>query len=481
MNVIKFINSKSIADYLEKIKYPFSTIEAAYLVWQSRFTTLSERIAGWNEIINTMPDTSVPERRWAKGEASLHNFLRRYIALIDRVTQSFYREENAFYTYSVLYEGDSVWSDDGCVYPSLDLCIKAYQAEAQDYGAKVYTVNKLLSNGLERIEMTFNQNNEICGFNWINRNMGDEDADILCFFKVWWLSIPTPFKRGDIVYQCDRQVCLGTREKEPFVLTDLCTWGEKELRENEYTDEQRIASSVRLLKIWQNGGDETDMLAYGYYVDEHGRMYREHTFDSYLNLEYYTGELSEEKAFLIALSNYEKGKIDIAFLANAYRIFNDELRGTYIKKYAYFLEQELAFAGLKEIKIFIGGSKQIGKLSESVKRKIAELSRCGEILVGDCNGVDLAVQKYLHSIGDCNVTVYCSGSSPRNNVGGWRVVALNEQKLKGAEFYRLKDIRMAQDADYGFMIWNGVSKGTQQNIDTLRKLMKSVEVVRETV
>ena len=38
---------------------------------------------------------------------------------------------------------------------------------------------------------------------------------------------------------------------------------------------------------------------------------------------------------------------------------------------------------------------------------------------------------------------------------------------KGFDFYVLKDLRMAREADYGFMIWDAKSRGTLNNIFNL--------------
>lgn len=42
----------------------------------------------------------------------------------------------------------------------------------------------------------------------------------------------------------------------------------------------------------------------------------------------------------------------------------------------------------------------------------------------------------------------------------------------GFEFYRQKDIAMANDADCGFMIWDGKSRGTFSNIVSLAQMNK---------
>lgn len=56
----------------------------------------------------------------------------------------------------------------------------------------------------------------------------------------------------------------------------------------------------------------------------------------------------------------------------------------------------------------------------------------------------------------------------RNNIGRWDVVSVKtDDGLKGFEFYACKDRQMVLDADYGFMIWNGKSRGTLNNIINL--------------
>ena len=68
------------------------------------------------------------------------------------------------------------------------------------------------------------------------------------------------------------------------------------------------------------------------------------------------------------------------------------------------------------MRVFISGSKSISKLPEEVKSLLDTfIATDAEILVGDCYGVDAAVQMYLDSKGYSNVIVYCSGETPRNN------------------------------------------------------------------
>ena len=68
-------------------------------------------------------------------------------------------------------------------------------------------------------------------------------------------------------------------------------------------------------------------------------------------------------------------------------------------------------------KIFIAGSISIKKLDESVTRRIDKMMNQGyEIILGDADGIDKAVQNYLNIQGYSKVTVYHSGTAVRNNI-----------------------------------------------------------------
>ena len=130
------------------------------------------------------------------------------------------------------------------------------------------------------------------------------------------------------------------------------------------------------------------------------------------------------------------------------------------------------------MKVFIAGPRAVKTLSESV---IDVLFRIKEnqltVLLGDANGVDCLVQRYFADEQYPNVHVYASNGRARNNIGGWVVHNVNVlSNVKGFEFYAQKDIQMAQDADNGFMIWNGKSKGTLNNIINLTSQNKKTKV-----
>ena len=134
-------------------------------------------------------------------------------------------------------------------------------------------------------------------------------------------------------------------------------------------------------------------------------------------------------------------------------------------------------------KLFVSGSKSISKLSEAALGLLDDAIKKGmEILVGDCYGVDSAVQKYLDQRNYANVTVYCSGEKPRNYFltgGRVQLCADLSKGLSGREFNYVKDIQMCGDCDRALMVWDGKSAGTRENIKRMLDLGKPFLVVEE--
>lgn len=130
------------------------------------------------------------------------------------------------------------------------------------------------------------------------------------------------------------------------------------------------------------------------------------------------------------------------------------------------------------MKIFIAGPRSEKILNDDIKNKLFNIAeKHFDILIGDASGIDKSVQKYYKSINYSHVRVYISGNNIRNNIGLWPVYKIiPSDNIKGFDFYALKDKKMAEDADYGFMIWNGKSKGTLNNIINLIYLDKKLSL-----
>lgn len=116
--------------------------------------------------------------------------------------------------------------------------------------------------------------------------------------------------------------------------------------------------------------------------------------------------------------------------------------------------------------IFIGGSRHVSRLPIEVKKRLDNVVASGhQVIVGDANGADKAVQKHFFDAHYSHVTVFCSGYAPRNNLGSWATRSIDAPKgTKGFQFYAAKDREMAREADFGLMIWDGKSPGTVLNV-----------------
>lgn len=128
--------------------------------------------------------------------------------------------------------------------------------------------------------------------------------------------------------------------------------------------------------------------------------------------------------------------------------------------------------------VFLSGSRQLSRLNDVIKARINNMiEKDFRILVGDANGADKAIQKFLFDVSYLNVIVYCAGETCRNNIGNWDVTQVSvDPKLKGRDFYTAKDKEMASKSDYGFVLWDGKSAGSIKNVFELLKHGKQVVV-----
>lgn len=132
--------------------------------------------------------------------------------------------------------------------------------------------------------------------------------------------------------------------------------------------------------------------------------------------------------------------------------------------------------------VFIAGSIAISRLHALVETRIRTVVERGmHVVVGDADGADSSIQACLLSAGATNVTVYCSGEEPRNNLGGWTTHNVFPSAAPGTRaFFTAKDIEMAMAADYGLMIWDTKSTGTLSNVlELLSQKKKSVVFVNK--
>lgn len=130
-------------------------------------------------------------------------------------------------------------------------------------------------------------------------------------------------------------------------------------------------------------------------------------------------------------------------------------------------------------KVFVGGSRRISRLNQRVKNRLLRIIDKGlTVIIGDANGADKAVQGFLANQSYENVVVFHMAGECRNNLGNWatREIAAPRGARHDAGYFGTKDRAMGVESDYGFMLWDGKSKGTLSNVEDLIRMQKPVVV-----
>ncbi|MGE3366298.1 MAG: hypothetical protein AB7I34_22975 [Rhizobiaceae bacterium] len=116
--------------------------------------------------------------------------------------------------------------------------------------------------------------------------------------------------------------------------------------------------------------------------------------------------------------------------------------------------------------IFLGGSRDIFELPPPAIERIGAIIAAEHgVLIGDASGADAEMQGLLAGYNYEHVGVFCAGNIPRNNLGDWAVYPVPPPfGANGFATHAAKDREMALRADYGLMVWDGMSPGTCLNI-----------------
>ena len=290
MDIFRFINSRDIREYLKSQNYPFTSLEAAWLIYQCRCATIKEKHEAWQELIQTMPDCAVAERPHTARHESLHQFLKEYIRTEDEILDWFFRDEKDA-IYNCEFWEYAMWCPGGEYFDSFQKCLKAYTDRR--LGKMTFKITKQILNSDQCTYVIFSADNEPLKF---DTSWYPEGGDEILYGVLGGLEFdfPTPFTKGDILCESEVYEMNPSLRADLFVITDLPACSKNE----SYRDGCRM-------KVW------------GFFLKYDGTLQYEDMYN-YMNLEYFRGELSGKKRILKALSNYIKGEIDVGLFANAY-------------------------------------------------------------------------------------------------------------------------------------------------------------------
>ena len=333
MNIYKYIRSKDVREYNEKIGHKFTATESAFLVWLNYEITLKEKHDAWREIMREMPDEEVPKRVNADYAPSLFALLNKFIEADNRLIDEFYKkDERTVYSYRYICKDDSSFGEDfGRIYSDLGY-IQGELRKDSDLGIIcVEYTKKYISSHYRKITLKTDGSGNVTSVDGdfiqgIDLSLKKDE-----FFEGLWIDVPTPFRKGDIV--CSRKTPFGYNiysDSKPFVLLSLANWSAKDAEERgEKLSEKDKAWKDKHLKYLKEYGDITDMTACRYFLSSDyndrftGGFYSEVMHD-YVDLEYYRGEFNGGERVLLPIKYFLNGDIDEETLVKACEIIKKQ-------------------------------------------------------------------------------------------------------------------------------------------------------------
>ena len=306
MNILSFINSKDIREHLKKTGYKFSSLEAAWIIHHSRKATLDEKIEAWNELMETMPDCRIDERRGFNIGGSLFETLKAYIRLMRKLISEMTPESPQLQK-ALMHRCYKYEYEQECrpVYKTFDAFtdfLKGWKNEDKEgitgYRIEtVFTEDKGIITGT--ISVRFNSDLKVMSVDAYGDKYFGVQSLLHDFFQSMWFDFPVPFSKGDIIWDPEKKegLCAG-----PFVVNGV---GLK------YISSEKTKEHVRMY------GDSTDMNAWGTFIGEEGGIYDE-VMENYMDCEYYPGPFTGKYAVLKAVSSFRKGEISDTLFARAY-------------------------------------------------------------------------------------------------------------------------------------------------------------------
>ena len=315
MDIYDFLRSRDVSQHCRKINKTWNTCEMAIIISRSG-RTLKEKHAAWNELIKKYPDMEAIKNMHHIEFESIHKKLTeimdydRYIMDYDRyIMERFYMPETgAVYKYSVWWNGESRGSED--IFPSFEKALsnvkdnwehdevteifieKLFLANEEDEAASIGTTFDFDGN-LYDLNAVCDEKTHKKWFPGVDYYEASNHMLCTCFY----VDIPTPFERGDILVISDN--ITRFMQSHVFVLDFLS-----------HNNPKWLGRALR-----GECADGSDLVGWGFFVSDNGILYGDHAMDHDC-FEYYKGKLEDNNSLLHYVGLYLKDEIDLAALLN---------------------------------------------------------------------------------------------------------------------------------------------------------------------
>ncbi|MDL2214228.1 hypothetical protein LJB76_01550 [Clostridia bacterium OttesenSCG-928-O13] len=301
MDMFEYFNSPDTAKHCRLVNKSLNALEAAVMVYFSVNHTLVQKLDTYRAIIEEYPDMSVPKSIHHEQADSFHKVLADIIIAETKQLDAFLSEDtSAVYTVDIHFKDRDVLTLDN-VFASFDRAV-AFLPESYHYTSEVssYEINRILLNGGKVMAARFQASGEILEICTYEKTTPSVDSDLLCFLQDFYIDIPTPFKKGDLV-QCD---ACSSYMGNVFAIKDVT-----------YNNPEKHARNLMR-------ADSSDMTAQVFYEAD-GEIHCD-CIHFWPDLRYYRGELAGTARILKYVSHYLKDEICLCTLLKAHTLIHNE-------------------------------------------------------------------------------------------------------------------------------------------------------------
>lgn len=306
MDIYSFISSKAVAEHCRSIGKTWNTLEMAVIIDRSR-RTIADIHAAWMELVEDYPDMPAMPNYHNVQFDSVHTMLTERIAYEKQAIEWFKTAENGvFYTYQL-----EDWNSDSHPFTTFEKALANLKDSYTQSEAPNFRVNRVIADadGNSGIDSSCDYNGDMyyihCwgddetytkwfpNFKKRRYKTGVLDWYGFEFDELFFIDIPLPFKRGDILKST------GGILPDIFVLME----DSEVSRQSEWY--------VRGLR--GEGADGSDMQSWAFFVDDTGTLFREH-IGPYDGFEYYKDKLEGKDRLLYYVSLFLRDELELVGL-----------------------------------------------------------------------------------------------------------------------------------------------------------------------
>lgn len=306
MDIYNFIRSKDVATHCRSISKTWNTCEMASIIARSS-KTKEEKHKAWQNLIDNYPDMPAIPNKHQIAFDSIHDKLEKIMEHERHLFEQFKKPEpNVSFIYKVWEKGK--YHHSKAFFSTYEEATEDAHDNWESFEAPSIVFDKIYPEDAENnqslIEATFDydgilhdidfRSDDNSGFVFFPDIHPDQDEEAI-LSEGFYVDIPTPFKRGDILtYAKDIR---DSGESRIFVLDDL-----------DRDDSEYFARMLKEVNL-----DGTSLNGYGFFSSRNGILIQDHVF-GYDALEYYHGELKEKDGLLHYVNLYYKDEINLPAL-----------------------------------------------------------------------------------------------------------------------------------------------------------------------